>query len=425
MVFLERSKSSPVTVDFTESKNLSEVVRRTLKKITSKVAKLRVSHDFFLDELLAQPMPELEELEIIDSDELPREKPAHLPSLTSLTIYGFDTLWFHTPILTSLHLIRDPARGSREWTTAILLAFLQSCPLLEVVFLSCDDPDTSPDSDDVVSLPLLCSFTHESPRDRYPLYLLDRLSLPPTCRVVLTIDVPERNPDPWIPGLPTPRNLFYLSDIRTVKIAARFTMDYGTPSVAFKIELTNSTHGTISFDRTSSYSNDPSDFSDKGLLEILESIEIDSVETLCFDKYPLPRHDQPWVATTLITQVLRKSKNFKTLILADDTTKSLNLLPRCPNVDTHFVYYWPRTRSSYNDRVVNLLQESAELWKKAGFPLKTLTLVPQLVEPRPSELERLRDCVGWVKVARGYNALNWHTDKYLLAITNEDNANRS
>jgi len=30
MVFLERSKSSPVTVDFTESKNLSEVVRRTL-----------------------------------------------------------------------------------------------------------------------------------------------------------------------------------------------------------------------------------------------------------------------------------------------------------------------------------------------------------------------------------------------------------
>ena len=79
LAFLERSKFGPVTVDFTESRKLLEVARGTLKEITSRVTILQVSHDSFLDELLAQPMSGLQALEIIDSDRLWPEKPAHLP----------------------------------------------------------------------------------------------------------------------------------------------------------------------------------------------------------------------------------------------------------------------------------------------------------------------------------------------------------
>jgi len=121
--------------------------------------------------------------------------------------------------------------------------------------------------------------------------------------------------------------------------------------------------------------------------------------------------------------VLRKSKNLKTLILGEHhITNSLHDLPPCPTVDTLVVSPWPSARVVYNN-VVNRLQEFTESRKKAGFPLKALKLVSPVAEPRPSELEWLRGCVGWVEVVRGHDALNWDVDEYLLAATKEDNVN--
>ena len=190
------------------------------------------------------------------------------------------------------------------------------------------------------------------------------------------------------------------------------------------------------------------------VLKILESVEIDSVETLCFDHYPVPNDcysdpddhysdpddrysdpddsdsdpgdDGPWDATSFIAKVLRKTGNLKTLILGEcHITNSLHDLPPCPTVDTLVVFSWPLVEAFYSD-VLMRLQEFAESRKKAGFPLKVLTLVSPVAKPHPMDLKMLtwRGSVGRVEVVRGDDALNWDVDKYVLAATQEDNANR-
>ena len=370
-------------------------------------------------------MPKLEALEITCVGEFPPEEPTYLPSLTSLVMFGFYTLQFHTPILTTLHLTHDPDNGTMGWSASVLLNFLRNCPLLEVASLS---GDMDPSSDEVVSLPLLRSFTHESPREEYQLSLLDRLSLPSTCQVVLGIDVTDYEYDPWIPGLPTPRDSSRLSDIRIVEIAAhsRSVGARGGPNVTLKIELMTPTHGSISFDRISYFPEPTYKFSRERFPEILESIKIDSVETLCFDRYPVPRKNAPGDATTFIAQVLWRSGNLKTLILGEcHVTKSLRYLPPCTTVDTLVVSSWPFASAVYGEVEIGL-QKFVESRRKAGLPLKTLTLVSSVAEPDPSVLEWTRYRVGLVEVVRGHDALNWDIDKYLLAATHgqEDNANR-
>ena len=448
LAYLERSKSGPLTVNLVDADDPPEIATKSLNEIAARVTTLRADHGFFLSDLLAYPMPKLEALDIIGYEEfLPK---AHLPSLTSLVLSDFYTLQFHTPTLTSLHLTSNP---DMEWDASVLLGFLRNCPLLEVASFS---GGVDPSSDEVVSLPLLRSFTHESPRDEYQLCLLDQLSLPSTCRVVLKIDVTDYGSDPWIPGLPTPRDSSRLLDIRTVKIAA-YPCGAGTrgdSNVTLKIELVTSAHGSISFDRITYSPEHTYDFTHKGFLKILESVEIDSVETLCFDHYPVPNDcysdpddhysdpddrysdpddsdsdpgdDGPWDATSFIAKVLRKTGNLKTLILGEcHITNSLHDLPPCPTVDTLVVSSWPLVEAFYSD-VLMRLQEFAESRKKAGFPLKVLTLVSPVAKPHPMDLKMLtwRGSVGRVEVVRGDDALNWDVDKYVLAATQEDNANR-
>jgi len=235
------------------------------------------------------------------------EKGSSLPTLTSFSISGFDFLQLHTPLLTSFHLT-DGFSSDSGWTTDIILNFLRNCPLLEVAFFSCD---IDPGSNDDVSLPLLNSFTHKSPHDKYQLHLFNRLSLPSTCRAVLGIDVTDHFHNPWVPGLPTLRDSSYFSDVKTVKIAARsHNLDVREDHITFKIELVNPARGATSFDRISYADEHPHLFSLRGLLDILESVELDSVETLCFDHYPVYTRDALLEAT--IEHVTQDSRNFET-----------------------------------------------------------------------------------------------------------------
>jgi len=135
LVFLERSKSSPLRVDLTGVYSPSEIVRESLNGVATRVAMLWAMHDCFLDELWTQPMSMLETLEITEPENFPPKRPIQcLPALTSFVVTGFDRLRFRTPLLTSFHLTHDPTIHSVEWTVAILLDFLRSCPLLEVAF---------------------------------------------------------------------------------------------------------------------------------------------------------------------------------------------------------------------------------------------------------------------------------------------------
>ena len=424
LAFLERSKSTPLRIDVD---NPSAVVKESLNGVTARMTTLRAAHNSFLDELLDRPMPILEVLEITESDEDLAEKPIRrLPSLTALVISGFNTLRFHAPVLTSFHLTHDFTRSFPGWTVKIVLDFLRSCPLLEVAFLSCDDPDPDPNSgSDVISLPLLRSFTHESSSDEYHLCLFNRLSLPSTCRVVFEIDVTEYSDEPWIPGLPTPRDPSYLSNIRIVKISASThrgaaSDDYTT----FKIELTSPEHAAISFDRTSYHDQHSSLFSDYGLSDIFEGIETSSVETLCFRNYPLvPYYMLSQVTPTFVTEGLREFPNLKTLILADcDIVLSLDDISVCPAVDTLVVYSMHITHCNIlpDQNVPNRLQKFVASRKAGGLPLKVLTLIFPLTEPQPPELEQLKGCVGRLEVVGRVDALRWNLDKYLLgAITHK------
>ena len=420
LAFLERSKSAPLVVDLIYAYSRSKIVRESLNDIATRATTLQAKHGTFLDELLARPMPKLEVLEVFEFGALPPKKPAHLSSLTSLAISGLDPLRFNTPLLTSFHV--TPFNSSQEWTTSILINFFRNCPLLETIFLGCD---VHLDSDKVVSLPLLRSFTHESPYDTYQLHLFDRLSLPSSCRVVLMIDVTEHRCDPWVPDLPTLRDTSYLSDIRTIKITAHSrNPDADRDHIAFGTELVNSTHKAISFDRISNYSKYPFGFSYQGLLGILENIEISSVETLCFNNYPVHNNLTLPDDTPGMVQELRKFQNLKTLVLAEcDVILSLVGASLCPTIDTLVVY--SSHRAGLTCPNVYQVQTFAESREKAGYPLKTVTLVFPFAEP-PSELEELRNCVGLVKVVSGDDALCWDTDGYLLGMAaHEDNSTGS
>jgi len=398
LVFLERSKSGPLRVDLTSADDPSEVVRETLRETTTRMTMLRTEHDSFLDELLARSMPILATLEITESYDIIEDgKPVQcLPALTFFVISDSDRLRFHTPLLTSFHLTDGPNSGFMKWTTGIVLNFLRNCPLLEIAFFSCS---IYPNSDDVVSLPLLHSFTHETPRDKYQLCLFNQIALPSTCRVVLGIEVTDHYHNPWIPGLSTFKDSSYLSDIRTVKIAAySHNLDVSEDHITFKIELVNSAHRAISFDRISYADEDPSLFSLQGFLDILDRLEIDSVETLCFDSYPAHNHHWhtlPQVTPESVTQVLRKFRNLKTLILiGGDITLYLDGLFSCPTVDTLVVYPTHFTSEAGN---MSRVEELVVSRKRAGSPLSVLTVILPFAQRWPLELERLASRVGRVQ----------------------------
>jgi len=403
LAFLERSKSAPLTVNLIYADGPSEIVSELLNEIAIRVTTLWARHGPFLDELLARPTPILEVLEVTTVSN--PMKPTHLPSLRSLTIHGFDPLKFRAPLLTSFRV----TAASPEWTTGTLTNFFRNCPLLDAVSLSCD---VHPDSGEVAGLPILRSFTHESPCNKYQLYLFDRLLLPPTCRVVLGIDVTKRLSIPWIPGLPTPRDSSYLSDIKTIKISAHSrTLNSRERHTMFRTELVNSKQQAISFDRMSYYSYVPSDFLSQDLLGIFENIEIGSVETLCFNHYP-NRDFTLSFATSATAQELRKFQNLKTLVFAEcNSIMLLDGASSFPTVDTLIIY----SRHDGNSiGTATQVQEFAASWKKVGYPLKTVTLVYPFAKPPPSELEELISCVGSVRVVSGDDTLSWDIDKYPL-----------
>jgi len=224
---------------------------------------------------------------------------------------------------------------------------------------------------------------------------------------------------------PHSQRLTYLSGIRTVKISAHSpNSDADEDRYTFEIELVNSTHRTISFDKISYYGKYPSDFSHQGFMDVLGSIETDSIETLCFYHCPVhTHHTLPQVTPEYVTQGLRKFQNLKTLILMDcNITLFHDCLSSCPIVDTLVVYSAHLDHTTIVD-IVRRVEELAVSRQRAGSPLRALTLVFPFAGPRPLELERLTSCVGRVEVLSGREAVCWDVDKYLLgATTHKDNA---
>ena len=294
LVFLERSKSTPVSVALMGASRLSKAVRELLNGITPRLTALGTD-TAFLDGLLGQPVPMLRTLDISGNGE-PKENPIRsLPYIWSLAITNPDRLRFHVPHLKNIRIewtFNLPARSGND-----LPDFFRSCPLLEVVSLSYDDSGedlvfaTEVAHTKAVSLPHLRSFTHDSMVSRICIGLFNRLSIPPTCAVAFVIDVTARGFHPWFPGFPAPRDRFYLTDVKRVNVMAYSAGDGHVSCLMLKTELMNSRNMTISFIRKSYQTTDPSPFAFGQFLDFLDDFGVThSVESLHFEDYPIPHH---------------------------------------------------------------------------------------------------------------------------------------
>lgn len=282
LVFLERSKSAPVSIDLTEVPRLSEKVKEQLKEITTRLVALSAVHCPFLDELLNRHFQILTTLDVITYEGFPSVASLAPSNLRHLTKFCFklSSLQGGFPVI--------PKIGER------LLQVLRSCPRLEVAIFSYGNPDTDLEfpvgraPTDAVFLPCLRSFTHESPSDTIHRDLFDGLSLPPTCNIAFTITDQDYKClyEPWDRGYPDLGGKSYLSDIKTVKIAFQ---THDQPYVMINTTFINSRRAMISLNsltHSDVHVHSEAKVVEKILAFLGSSGMIDDVEGLHFDYCP-------------------------------------------------------------------------------------------------------------------------------------------
>ena len=410
MAFLERSKFIPVSVDLVGMQNPSEGVRGLMNRIPSRLTALRGEDSQFLDGLLDQPVPILRNLDVIGSGAPVEERRIkRLPSVGSLVTTNLDNLQFHVPHLTNFRFKwTGTARPDRVGMGDKLLNLFRSCPLLETVFVDYGHPRedlafaAGETPSNVISLPHLRSFTHESPTNVIYIGLFNRLSLPSTCVVAFAIDVTDFDDRPWDPGFPAPRDLSYFSDVKKVSIAFN-TRETEGPHNLFTTELTNSRGMRISFNRKSRHRCDPSIYTSDQLLAFLEGIGVmESVETLRFERYPVPCFSQTDQGD--MSQAMQKLCRLKTLVLwgCDPDVFFDNLYPRgswCPTVEELVI--GSEYRGYKGVELVKRVRDIAMARQEDGSPLKAITMsstTTEVVLPGcTEEFEELKGCVESVE----------------------------
>ena len=394
LAFVERSKPVPVSIKLVGD-SPSKVTMELLTTIANRLITLRGMHGSFLSGLLAQPLPLLRKLDILESVYLPAglSMPT-LPSVKSLATRDIAFSLFHFPNLTNFrfepsHHSDGPSRlGDR------FLALFRSCPMLEVVFLSYDSyadgiefmTDETPT--DAVSLPCLRSFTHEAPHAGIGIGLFNSLSLPLTCDVAFAVQttIQLRPNERWTDVFPTPRNPSYFSDVKTVKAMSYFR---STPAI-FRVEFLNSRNTTISFTRKSNFGRtlvhpyNSSAFTK--LLHFLRSSGIaDSIETFHFERYPIPlRHGS---APKDLAREPPEFGNLETLVLWQCDLIIFLVDPPAPDVwcpaVRKLVVCLPPLENSWEPtelEILRLIRRIAMSRGTHGTPLETITMFSRDIE---------------------------------------------
>lgn len=393
-IFLERSKSTPVSLDIRENFGLSEEAKESLKGITHRLTTLRTGNDRLLEEIITRPLPILRTLDIISpgwypppmtwATTDPRRPSFHAPNLTNFR--------FHHPVSLSPWAILQ--------IEDCLLDLFRSHPLLEAVSVCYDDAlgsverTTHEVSTKAVSLPRLRSFTHQSLDRTISTGLLNRLSLPPACDVAFMLtnsSTLDEHCDPDPPTLPP-----YNPDVKVVKIT--FYPPTQGPGM-FRITFINCGDMSITFDRPPPpYRVSHSILAIASFLELFKRSEIArSINVLHFERcrfippvsYPfldLKLGDLKWLQTIIFRQCA---------MLFFLPTRSL---PEawCPYVDhLEICLPPPITWDATESDVLRVLHTIAAARKKVGNPFKIITLCSQGAEKLPEE------CGGWVEQLRG------------------------
>lgn len=418
LAFVERSKSVPVSANLVDD-SPSKVVMESLTTIANRLITLRGTHGTFLSGLLAQPLPLLRNLDIVETIYQPAgQSMPRLPSVRSLVTRDVAFSLFHVRNLTNFRfeLSRHSAVPSRLGER--FLAFFRSCPKLEVVFLSYDSYTdgiefTNKTPTDTVSLPRLRSFTHEAPPHAgIGLGLFNSLSLPLTCDVAFTTGTKcQFHPNKrWTDVFPTPRNPSYFSNVKTVKTMSCFQ---NTPTV-FRVEFLNSQNTRISFTRNSSFGRTSIHPCNSNaftkLLDFLRSSGIaDSIETLHFERYPTPL--QHGSTPMYLAKELLKFGNLETLVLWQCDLIIFLVNPPAPDVwcpaVRKLVVCLPPLENSWEPTevdILRLMRRVAVSRQRHGTPLETITMfsrdIKQLLRGCEREIGELRSCVGLVEIVK-------------------------
>ncbi|KAF9783301.1 hypothetical protein BJ322DRAFT_144978 [Thelephora terrestris] len=423
LAFLERSKPAPLSISFGRFSTTSEMFKESLMTITDRLIALRGGYTPFLDRFLTQPLPLLQDLDLFDSvTDRPKAKSTPtLPSVRSLAARDVDyCLLFHVPNLTNFrfelkHSSSEPAPLADD-----LFAFLRSCPLLEVVFLSCGNRGMDmkftkgKEVTDAVSLPHLRSFTHTSPSEIIDIGLFDRLLLPRTCDVEFVVKTHmwtfPKYLRSWTDVFPTPRDPSYLSDVKMVKTTA---VPQIQSTIAFKAEFLSSQNTRISFTRISHQSGyylmRPSNSTPFiKLLDFIGSGEIaDSIETLRFESYPVPLNRL--TTPPDFTSELQKFGNLETLVLwqCDPLVFLKNPSPPrawCPAIQKLVICLPPpgHPLDPTEMDILKLARDVAVSRRLYRTPLEAITVVSRdpegLLRACEREMEELRNSVGSMEV---------------------------
>ena len=424
LAFLERSGSTPLYVDLTGADDPSEAVKESLRTIGARVTALQGVHSLFLDEILDQSAPVLELLDLSEAEEAIQE----IPIRSTLIISGALRTQFHAPCLTTFRFTESIRPFPRGGMSNFIAKFLQGFPLLKEVYVKYREDELESENlttDDLVSVPHLCSFTDATPYPSFNLGLFNRLSIPPTCQVAFTTNqrVFGRSAPCHI-TLPTLRDPFNLSDPTCARFLARshnLHPEQKPDYAVFTIELVNSSGTRVSIEAESGYVKSTADYLFFAFLMVSGRVELCSAKTLCLDHFEAPAHLElsPLIPDEdFIEQRLRGYRNLKTLILVESSCfLSLDL---CLTIHTLVVYssrvVVPSEGSDSKSDIIGQVRGIAKSRQEAGFPIKTLTLVigddEAVVQERRGELEELKSYAGHVQVVSGDDALDWDTDKY-------------
>ena len=419
---MERSGSLPVSVSLNRSPSIPKGAGELSATITNRVISLRGAANSSMSRFLAQPLPSLQNIFIAKFGypwEPTRLKTMPtLPSVRSLVTTDVGCPLFHVPNLTDFRFQLGSESAVPHGFADGLLAFFRGCPLLETVFLTygggrvgnteslMDYPPAHP-----VSLPCLRSFTRLTRQDAITNALFNKISLPPTCDVAFAVTTnnlvgAHRQ---WTSAFPTPRNPHYFSDVKTVKIKSYFRDE----DTEFRVELLNSQNTRSSFTRNiwssgSSIHPRNSDTLTK-FLDFLERRIADSIETLHFERYPIPL--QHGGTPMDLTRELLRFGNLETLVLWQcDLIIFLANPPSpdvwCPTIRSLVVCLPPLVNSWEPTEVdvLKLVRSVAVSRQMNGNPLETITMYSRdnegLLRACEREMEELRSCVGLMEVVR-------------------------
>ena len=364
------------------------------------------------------PMPSLRELECVWDCPLAND-PADriiLPAVTTFIVRGCGTLPFIVPQLTKLQVYSDARLGIDE-----LLHFLDRFPLLEELRVGYDAGIITPPHHDPIELPRLRLYGHYTSADT-DLRLLDKLSLPPSCSVVMNyknsystrrgVDNPFYNPSP-------------LDDLKRISFRMTNPQEYFVDGA---VELIDASNRRVLLE---AYIGRRLLDDIKGIhyVNYLINLDASTVELLCVEG------PDPW-ELGYAKEVLFCLKGIRTLVLSDLVVASyiMALDPESGEDEDASIDFWlcpelavlvvhaREFSDQFGEDILESLPGVARRRKDAGMPFKSISLFisrswdEYTYGPMEScvVLERLRSCVEKLEIIMGDDAMDWDMDDYFF-----------